>query len=160
MVLEEWAIQWGVPYAALHDLRQRMRLDGGDYIPEIRNLPEGEAGTEVIIDLEASRKGVLLWKNSVGALEDINGRMVRYGLANRSKNENKILKSADRIGCRPELVQPHHVGQIWGRFVSRELKEPGWRYTGTPREVAQLAWANLVLSAGGDACFATGEGTL
>lgn len=158
MNLETWAIQWGVPYAALADLRERLRLNGADYMPE--KAGASEAAVQAAVRLEASRKGVYLWRNNVGALKDERGVMVRYGLANTSAGENKILKSADLIGVRPVLIGPQHVGHTIGQFVSREVKEKGWRYSATPREEAQLAWANLVLSVGGDASFCSGEGTL
>jgi len=44
-----------------------------------------------------------------------------------------------------------------GQFVSREVKRPGWRYTGTEREVAQLRWIEIVTALGGDAKFTTGD---
>jgi hypothetical protein len=40
------------------------------------------------------------------------------------------------------------------------MKPRGWRFTGRERETAQLNWINLVMTHGGDACFATGEGTI
>lgn len=158
MNLETWAIQWGVPYAALADLRERLRLNGGDYMPE--KAGASEAAVQAVVRLEASRKGVLLWRNNVGALKDERGALVRYGLANTTAAENKILKSGDLIGVRPVLIGPQHVGHTIGQFVSREVKEKGWTYRATAREEAQLAWANLVLSVGGDASFCSGEGTL
>jgi hypothetical protein len=156
--LETWAIQWGVPYAALADLRERLRLNGADYMPE--KAGASEAAVQAAVRLEASRKGVYLWRNNVGALKDERGVMVRYGLANTSAGENKILKSADLVGVRPVLIGPQHVGQTIGQFVSREIKQKGWTYSATPREEAQLAWANLILSVGGDASFCSGEGSL
>lgn len=158
MNLEQWAIQWAVPYAAVVDLREQMRLNGGDYLDAKSGTSEGAVSS--VVRLEASRKGLLLWRNNCGALKDDKGRQVRYGLANTSKAENKVLKSADLIGIRSVLVTQAHIGRTIGQFVSREVKEPGWSYSATEREVAQLAWCNLVLSAGGDASFATGEGTL
>jgi hypothetical protein len=156
--LETWAIQWGVPFAALADLRARLRLNGADYMPE--HAGASEAAVQAVVRLEASRKGVLLWRNNVGALKDERGVPVRYGLANTTAAENKILKSGDLIGVRPVLIGPQHVGHTIGQFVSREVKEKGWSYSATPREEAQLAWAQLILSAGGDASFCSGEGSL
>lgn len=158
MNLETWAIQWGVPYEALVDLRERLRLNGGDYMPE--KAGASEAAVQAVVRLEASRKGVLLWRNNVGALKDDRGALVRYGLANTTAAENKILKSGDLIGVRPVLIGPQHVGQTIGQFVSREVKEKGWSYSATLREEAQLAWAQLILSVGGDASFCSGEGSL
>jgi hypothetical protein len=158
MDLESWAAAWGVPYAAVADLRERMRLNGGDYMDE--KAGASEAAVQAVVRLEASRKGVLLWRNNVGALKDERGALVRYGLANTTAAENKILKSGDLIGVRPVLIGPQHVGRTLGQFVSREVKEKGWSYSATPREEAQLAWAQLILSVGGDASFCSGEGSL
>jgi hypothetical protein len=85
---------------------------------------------------------------------------VRYGLANDSKELNEAIKSADLIGWRPMRIEQRHVGQCVAVFVSRECKKVGWHYTGSDREPAQLAWAQLVTAAGGDAAFCTGVGTL
>ena len=110
--------------------------------------------------IEAAQKGGRLWRNNVGALQDARGRWVRYGLANDSKQVNEALKSSDLVGIMPQLILPEHVGHTFGRFVCREVKAPDWHYTGTPREVAQKAWLDLINSLGGDARFATKEGTL
>lgn len=121
---------------------------------------KSEAAVQVAVRLEAARKGVALWRNNVGVLLDRRGVPVRYGLANDSSAVNANFKSADLIGIRPVLITPAHLGLTIGQFVSREVKAEGWRYTGDEREVAQLRWAELVLSLGGDAAFCTGEGTL
>nr|WP_297388188.1 hypothetical protein [uncultured Roseateles sp.] len=138
------------------DLQRQLGMEGTAH-----DVPgESEAATSVRVRLEASQKGMRLWRNNVGVLQDETGRPVRYGLANDSPAVNKHIKSADLIGIRPVLIQPQHVGLVLGQFVSREMKEGGWQYKGTEREEAQLRWAQLVASLGGDAAFATGVGTL
>lgn len=158
MNLDQWAIQWSVPYAALADLRQRMGLLG---TADIEQKPgESEAGVQSRIRLEASQKGMRVWRNNVGALLREDGVPVRFGLANDSAKVNAIIKSGDLIGIRPVQIGIQHLGTVIGQFVSREVKEQGWQFAGTPREVAQQNWALLVNSLGGDAGFATSVGTL
>lgn len=158
MLLEAWAHRHGVSHAALHDLRVSLLHLDQTPVEEIPGMSEG--AVQARVRLEAPRRGVKLWRNNVGVLEDARGVPVRYGLANDSKALNSVLKSADLIGIRPVLVTHEHMGKTIGQFVSREIKHSGWTYGGTPREVAQQNWAALVLSCGGDACFATGVGTL
>lgn len=119
-----------------------------------------EASVQNVIRLEASRKGARLWRNNVGATYTREGAFLRYGLANDSANVNREIKSADLIGIKPVLITQEMVGMVIGQFVSREIKASNWRYSGNERERAQLQWAELILSLGGDACFAVGEGTL
>lgn len=160
MSLEYWAIRHHVSYEALVELRAMWNEVGAGYMPPEAKGATSEAAVSSVVMLEAARKDVYLLRNNVGVLEDRNGRPVRFGLANDRKESNQILKSGDFIGVRPVLVTQQHVGVTLGQFVSREIKATGWRYTGTEREVAQLAWANKIISLGGDAAFATGEGTL
>lgn len=122
-------------------------------------MSASESRVQSLVRLEASQFDTKLWRNNVGVLLDATGRPVRYGLANDSAALNRVLKSGDLIGWRTIIVTPDMVGRRIARFVSRECKPEGWRYTGTEREVAQLAWADLINAAGGDAAFATGEGT-
>lgn len=119
-----------------------------------------ESGILSDIRLEASQRGCRLWRNNVGATYTPQGQFLRYGLANDSTALNRAIKSADLIGIRPLLITPEHVGQVIGQFLSREIKHPGWKYSGSERERAQLAWLDLINSLGGDACFAIGRGTL
>ena len=119
-----------------------------------------ESGVSSDIRLEASERGYRLWRNNVGAAYTSTGQFIRFGLANDSAQLNKVIKSADLIGIRPILITPAHVGMTIGQFISREVKHSTWKYTGTERERAQLAWAELVNSLGGDACFTIGRGTL
>lgn len=159
-VLHEWAIAWRVPAAALQDLQHRLGLLTPRMTQATPGYGKSEAYSQSAIRLEAGQKNILLFRNNVGALKSDTGRLVRYGLANDSAEVNDVMKSADLIGIRKVLITPQHVGYYIGQFVSREAKEPGWQYTGTEREVAQLAWLNMILANGGDAAFATGAGTL
>jgi hypothetical protein len=154
--MREWAASWGISPAALIDLRAR--LGAGDAPP----LQSGtsEAAVQSQVRLEGSRKGIHLFRNNVGAMYDEAGNFVRFGLANDSAAMNKVVKSGDLIGIRPVLITERHLGSVIGQFVSREIKAGGWRYAGTEREQAQLAWAQLIIANGGDASFASGEGTL
>lgn len=160
VTLQDWAIRNHVSGKALHELQLILGMHGGHTLVR---LTEGssEAAVSSVVRLEASRKGVHLFRNNVGVLKDPEtGRPVRFGLANDSKSVNETIKSGDLIGFRSVAIQPHHVGHVIAQFVSRECKEPTWQYTGTEREQAQLAWAQLVIANGGDAAFVTGEGTL
>lgn len=157
MNLNLWAIKHGVSTAALDELRAMMGIET-DPVYTMEGL--SEAAVKNTVRLEASKKGARLWVNNVGAMCDETGRFVRFGLANDSEKMNKICKSSDLIGLRPVLITPAMVGVIIGQFVARETKHGDWKYTGTKHEQAQLNFLKLVVSLGGDAAFATGEGTL
>lgn len=153
-----WAARWAVHPQAMEELRQAM-LGLSPEVPALTG--RSESAVQSMVRLEAARKGVILWRNNVGAVQDHEtGSFVRYGLCNDSARVNEQLKSADLIGIRRVLVTPGHVGQHIGQFVSREVKHGGWQWTGSPREVAQANFAALVNSYGGDACFAANEGTV
>lgn len=157
MIFAAWAARWRIPPAAMADLQTN--LLGLDGTPGAVT-GKSEAAVQSQVRLEASRKGGRLWRNNVGAGYAEDGSFMRWGLANDSAQVNKVIKSADLIGLRPVTVTPAHVGLVIGQFVSREVKAAGWAYRGTDREVAQLNWATLIGTLGGDASFATGEGTL
>jgi len=125
------------------------------------SMPGSEARVQSEVRLEAASKGVRLWRNNVGQLLDEQGRPIRYGLANESKALNESLKSSDLIGWRPVTVTADMVGRKLAVFVSRECKRPGWHMTpGDDRAQAQARWLALIAADGGDACFASGVGTL
>ena len=156
--LTQWAARHGVSQAALAELRVMI---GVDTDPAKCTAKAGsEAAMQTTIRLEASRLGVRLWRNNVGACKDESGRIIRYGLCNDSAQLNKRIKSSDLIGVRPVVITPDMVGHTIGQFVAREVKRPGWKYTGTDREKAQLAFIELLQSLGADAAFASGEGSL
>lgn len=162
MIIEEWAQQWRIPAPAVLDLKRRMCMDGSIATahPKRPHEPASESRVQSLVRLEAAQAGIVSFRNNSGALMDENGRLVRYGLANESKEMNAQIKSSDLIGIRPTLITAQMVGYTVGRFWAREIKEGSWRYTGNGREVAQKAFIDLVLAHGGDAAFATGPGTL
>lgn len=151
-LLNEWARFWGVPDAALADLRSR--LLGVDSQPGSADLGVSEASVQSQARVIASQVGMRLWRNNVGVLpQPETGTPIRFGLANDSAQINKVLKSGDLIGIRPFVIQHYHIGSVIGQFVSFEIKRAGWKYSGTDRERAQEAWAALVTSLGGVARF-------
>lgn len=160
MSIHQWALRWQVSPAALHELQYLLGLYTPPLTDDSPAHGKSEAFAQSQVRIEASRKGVTLFRNNVGALQDEDGRWIRYGLANDSKTLNETIKSGDLIGWRPVVITPQHVGFRIAQFVSREIKAPGWQFTGVGREVQQKAWADAVNAAGGDAGFATGEGTL
>lgn len=153
--IHQWAQKWAIPYAAVEDLQRAM----GTRDDEATGGEGGssEAAVQNRLRVEASRRGGILWRNNNGATMDNEGNFIRYGLANDSAQLNKRLKSSDLIGIRPVSIEPHHVGTIMGQFWAREVKPEGWRYSATPRELAQLRYIELVTALGGDAAFSTGE---
>lgn len=157
MNLNQWAIKWNVSFEAVEDLRREFGTINTD--PELKD-GESEAAIQTRIRLEASRKGARLWRNNVGATYTEDGSFIRYGMANDSKEINKVFKSSDLIGLQPVMITQAMVGQVIGQFVAREVKPEGWQYMSTEREEAQLKFLEFVISLGGDAAFASGEGTL
>ncbi len=109
-----------------------------------------------LVQLEASRLGIRLFRNNSGAFKDASDRWVRYGLGNVSKKLNTSLKSADLIGVTPIRVTQEMVGQTIGVFTSIEVKAtgklPNVQKLGD-RETAQLNWKNLILRFGGYAAI-------
>lgn len=138
--LMQWMRDWNVPSAALPDLLRRL---GAHDVP-VSAGGGSEQRQQGLIRLEAAKRGMLLWRNNVGALLDQRGVPVRYGLANDTKAMNQNIKSADLIGIAPG-----------GQFISLECKHEGWSWTGDAHEQAQLRWALIVQAGGGDARFIT-----
>lgn len=157
MNLNEWAMKWNIPFEAVNDLRETMGVvDHGKHVTH--GISEAAVTSRVL--LEASQKNIWLLRNNVGAVELPNGRVLRYGLANESKQQNQILKSSDLIGIRPVLITERMIGHLIGQFVAREMKPENWRYTGIKHEIGQLAFHHACISRGADACFANKVGTL
>lgn len=155
--LEQWALRWGLPPQALEELAIVTSHTGGY---------EGmsESAVQSRVRLEASKHGIYLWRNNNGAGQVLNkdgtkGRFIRWGLANDSEPLNKVLKSGDLIGGRQMLITQAMVGQTVLRFTSRECKEGDWKFSGAEEETAQLKWATLINSLGGDAKIVNGPGS-
>lgn len=158
-MLHTWAKTWGISDAALSDLYARM-LAPIEFDRPFEGYV-GEALVQASVRREGKEKGVLLMRNNVGVLMDRDNRPVRYGLANDSKVVNEHMKSADLIGIRSLMITPQLVGSVVGQFVSRECKKPGYRYNpNDKREAAQMRWATLINSYGGDAAIVDTVGTL
>lgn len=154
--IKDWQRKWCIPDAALADLSAT--LGAGNY-PGGRETGN-EATVQATVRLEAAAAGWELWRNNLGAAVDERGVPVRFGLANDSAKLNARIKSADLIGIRPVLITQDMVGSTIGQFASIETKRPGWRFSGTEREDAQMRWATIVTAAGGFARFVTGKGQL
>lgn len=113
-----------------------------------------EANIQAILRCDAPNNGAALWRNNNGACMDArSNRMIRYGLGNDSKKLNEVWKSSDLIGITPILIQPQHVGLTFGVFTAVEVKAPGWKWSGTDREVAQAAFLKDVDRMGGIGLF-------
>lgn len=149
----DWARRHGISSEALAELAAILAADGIVRETDVTS----ESRVQSNVRLLAAENEAKLWRNNVGVLTNEEGRPVRYGLANDSPALNKRLKSGDLIGWRRRLITPDMVGTIIAQFTSRECKPAGWKFTGTPRERAQAAWATLVTIEGGDARFTTGE---
>lgn len=147
---------------AVMELERRMGLEGTVAVTIDPDDLRSEAYAQSQVRLEAPHYECLLTRNNVGALQDKEGQWVRYGLFNESKKQNKRFKSWDLVGMRKRLITPHMVppeGLLIGQFVGREIKHPGWVYTGDEHEQAQLNAIQLGLSYGADCAFATGAGS-
>lgn len=155
----QWAIRNRVSPQALQELQAIFGMNGGHELP-VSVKGTSEAAVQAAVRLEAARKGLRLWRNNVGVLEDKRGVPVRFGLANDSKQLNEVLKSSDLVGWRPLIIEQHHVGMLIAQTLLREVKEVGWHFTGTEHELAQLNFLMLGIAEGCDAAFCTGEGTL
>lgn len=160
MTLDQWQLKWGIPAACMADLRAA--LASNDVAPPPVNPAAlaSEARVQSLMRIEAAQNGYWLTRNNVGVLPNPEtGQPVRYGLANESAQENKIVKSGDLIGFRKRLIVPSDVGTVIAQFASRECKAEGWKFTGKGREKAQAAWRDFVNNNGGDAAFASGPGS-
>lgn len=155
--LFQWAARHQVPQHALDELCHMVGVAAHEGLHDSHS----ESYVSKIVRVEASQKDCILWRNNVGALKDERGIPVRYGLANDSKKMNERVKSHDLIGIRKVHITQQHVGVVIGQFLSRETKREGWSFSPNDQHsLAQLKFAEIVLAFGGDAAFATSEGTI
>lgn len=118
--------------------------------------PEEKATEEVL--KRASDWKARLYRNNSGALSDKNGRPVRFGLGNVSKEFNKKYKTGDYIGFVPVTITQDMVGKTLPVFANIEMKALGFTvkldYNPNSREFAQNNFNKLVTSNNGIAGFA------
>ena len=150
MLLQEWAEKWGINSIAIEELKL---LIGTIPDPTFTTADSPEAQIQASVRVEASKRGIKLFRNNSGAGYLQDGSFVRWGLCNDSKRVNERFKSSDLIGIKPVLIQPQHVGKVLGQFIARETKRGNWKYRGTAEEIAQKAFIDFVIANGGDARF-------
>lgn len=92
------------------------------------------------IRLACSTGPTRLWRNNTGALRDVNGQLIRFGLCEGS---------ADLIGYTTVEITPEMVGQRLAVFTAVEVKSR----TGRPTP-QQAAFLEHVKAAGGRAGIA------
>jgi hypothetical protein len=159
-MIDDWCRKWAIHPNAAAELRALLADNDAAPPPVNPDSLSGEARVQSLVRIEAAQAGVWLTRNNVGAFMDPeSGRLIRYGLANETKQQNQRVKSADLIGFRKRVILPADVGSTIAQFVSRECKAEGWRYTGNGREAAQTAWRDFINTNGGDAAFASGPGS-
>lgn len=114
-----------------------------------------ESEVQQRIQIHGPHYDSLLMRNNSGALKDIEGRVVRFGLGNESAKRNEIIKSSDLIGITTITITPEMVGMRIGVFTAVECKRSDWVASLTDkREKAQGNFIDWVRSRGGLAGFA------
>ena len=149
----QWAQKWGIPPEAISDYLNSV---GAITEPKSSQSKTPESLVSQKTRLEASRAGVALTRNNVGAGKLENGRFMRWGLWNESAAMNENFKSPDLIGIAPITITPQHVGTVIGQFVARETKKGDWVFRESDKRAqAQLNCINFINARGGNAKFTT-----
>lgn len=118
-----------------------------------------ESAVQQRVRLELARMGAIVQRNNVGVAQTPDGRPVRFGLMNESKQQNQQWKSSDLINVLPVLIQPHHVGKVFGLYAAIECKHSDWHMTPSDeRAQAQARYIELIRSVGGIGGFVTDAG--
>lgn len=117
----------------------------------VSNLSESEV--QQLIQIEAAKYDCILMRNNSGAMKDVTGRVVRYGLGNVSPKQKS--KSIDLIGITTITITPEMVGQKIGVFTAFEIKKEDWNPSKKldDHEQHQKNFIDFVLSKGGIASF-------
>lgn len=153
MTIQEWSERWQLPSQALTELAQIGLPE--DHSPSEQS---SEGAVQVLVRLKASKAGMRLWRNNVGAFKAPEGMWVRYGLCNESKLMNSRIKSSDLVGINSVTITPDMVGRVIGQFVAREVKHSTWKFKpNDPHTKAQKKFIDIVNQMGGDASFTTGD---
>lgn len=115
-----------------------------------------ESDVQQQIQIEGVKYGTQLMRNNSGAFKDAQGRWVRFGLGNVSKNHGDKIKSSDLVGFTRITITPEMVGKTLAVITTVEVKETGWkRNLKDKRENAQDAFISWIRAAGGFAGFAS-----
>ena len=104
------------------------------YLLKIFNLLSNEAYVQNKIRLAVGSGDVRLFRNNTGALLDMQGRLVKFGLCKGS---------SDLIGFRSITITPDMVGQKIAVFSAIEVKDKG------KATVEQKNFINIINNAGG-----------
>ena len=103
--------------------------------------PESEAAIMRAIQIEATKQGSRLFRNSCGQAITASGNIIRFGLANPG--------GSDLIGWTPVTITKDMVGKICCVFTAIEVKRPRKKPT-----QAQADFIEAVKKAGGIALVA------
>ena len=107
------------------------------------------------IQIASFPQGCSLMRNNSGALKDKDGRFIRFGLGNTSKQRNEIIKSSDLIGFTRIVITQEMVGSIVAIFTAVEVKKEEWKPSKSDkREKGQRAFIDWIIANGGFAGFA------
>jgi len=100
--------------------------------------------------------GSLLRNNSGACMDAKSNTMIRFGLGNDSKQLNEVYKTPDGVGVVPIVIQPHHVGRVFGVALHLENKAPDWKFSQSDaRAVAQFAHLSAYSQLGAICGFVT-----
>ena len=108
------------------------------------------------IQIQASHHNCILLRNNSGALLDKDGRLVRFGVGNISKQHQDRIKSSDLLGFTKMVITPDMVGKTVAIFTAVEVKKEAWSPDKKfdKHETAQRNFIDWILANGGMAGFA------